>query len=102
AALERRLQHLKIAPRQQCAGRGDVAGIAGELNRVFGSAERGGADAFASRQHRPRKRTLLDALADGAAEPRAHIAEILIFTLINVFGDTARKHDAVDAAEIAD
>ena len=44
----------------------------------------------------------VDALADGAAEPRAHVAEIPVFALIDVFGDAAGEHDAVDAAEIAD
>ena len=102
AALKRRLQHLKIAPRQQRAGRRDVAGIAGELHAVFGSAERGGADAFARRQHRPAERATVDTLADGAAEPRAHVAEIAVLALIDVFGDAAGKHDAVDAAEIDD
>ena len=99
---KRRQQHLQVAARQQHAGRRDVAGIAGELHAVFGSAERGGADAFARRQHRPWKRALRDALADGAAEPRAHVAEIALLALIDVFGDAAGKHDAVDAAEIGD
>ena len=99
---ERRLQHLQIAPRQQRAGRRDVAGIAGELHAVFGGAERGGADAFAGRQHRPGQRARVDALADGAAEPRAHVAEIAALALVDVFGDAAGEHDAVDAAEIGD
>ena len=54
------------AARQQDARRGDVAGIAGELHAVFGGAERGGADAFAGRQHRPGEYAPLGALANGA------------------------------------
>ena len=49
-----------------------------------------------------RESAALDARADGAAESRAHVAEITIFALINVFGDAAGEHDAVDAAEIGD
>src|SRR5262249_6574244 len=36
----RRQQHLEIAARQYLARRGNVAGIAGKLHAVFGSAER--------------------------------------------------------------
>ena len=50
-----RLQHLQVPPRQQLARLGNVAGIAGELDAVFGGAERRRADAFAGRQHRPRQ-----------------------------------------------
>ena len=39
---------------------------------------------------------------DGAAEPWPHVAEIARLALIDVFGDAAGKHHAVDAAEIAD
>ena len=40
--------------------------------------------------------------AHGAAEPPAHVAEIARFASVDVFGDAAREHDAVDAAEIGD
>ena len=84
------------------ARRRDVAGIAGKLHAVFGGAERRGADAFAGRQYRPREAPAVDARADGAAEPRSHIAEVAGLALIDVFGDAARKHHAVDAAELVD
>ena len=87
---ERRLQHLKIAARQQRAGIGDVARVAGELDAVFGGAERGRADAFAGGQQRPGQRALIEALADRAAETASHVAEIARLAAVDVFGDAAR------------
>ena len=40
--------------------------------------------------------------ANGAAESGAEIAEIARFALIDIFGDAAGKHHAVDAAELRD
>src|SRR4029077_20422461 len=75
-ALISRLQHLQIAPRQELAGFGDVAGIAAELHAVFGGAERGGADALAGWQQRPRQRAGIEAAPYGAAEAAPHVAEV--------------------------
>ena len=36
------------------------------------------------------------------AEPAAHVAEVALLAAIDVFGDAAREHDAVDAAEVGD
>ena len=94
-----RLQHLQIAARQQRAGIGDGAGVAGKLHAVFRGAERGGADAFAGRQQRPGQGAGVEALAHRVAEPAAHVAEVAVLAAVDVFADAAGKHDAVDAAE---
>ena len=97
-----RLQHLEIAPRQQRAGIGDGAGVAGKLHAVFGGAERGGADAFAGRQQRPGQGAGVEPLAQRLAEPAAHVAEVAVLAAVDVFADAAGKHDAVDAAKLGD
>ena len=97
-----RLQHLQIAPRQERAGIGDGAGVAGKLHAVFGSAQRRGADAFAGRQQRPGQRAGVEALAHRVAEPASHVAEVAVLAAVDVFADAARDHDAVDPAKIGD
>ena len=37
--------------------------------------------------------------ANGAAKPGAEVAEVARFALIDIFGDAAGKHHAVDAAK---
>ena len=97
---ERRLQHLQIAPRQQHAGRRDVARVAGELHAVFRGAERGGADAFARRQQRPGQRARSDA-SRGWRGPAAPMSpKSRVSRSVDVFGDAAGKHDAVDAGPV--
>ena len=95
-ALKRRLDDLQIAPRQQPARIGDVAGVAAELHAVGRSAQRGGADAFAGRQQRPGQRAGIDAPAYGVAEPASHVAEIARLAPIDEFADAAGEHHAVD------
>src|SRR6516165_5478802 len=102
AAFAARLQHLHIAPRQELAGFGDVAGVAVELHAVLGGAERGRANALARRQARPWQVARIDAPANGEAQPAAHVAEIALLAAIDVFADAAGEHDAVNAAEIDD
>ena len=97
-----RLQHLQIAPRQQRARIGDGAGVPGELHAVFGSTERGRTDALAGGKQRPRQRAGVEPLAQRLAEAAAHVAEIAILAAIDVFGDAAGHHDAVDAAKLGD
>src|SRR5215470_8897210 len=94
------LQHLQIPSWQQLAWLGDVAGIAGELNAVFGSAERGGSDALAGGEQRPGQCTLVDLTPDRLTQPATHVAEIAGLTAIDIFADAAREHDAVDPAEL--
>ena len=99
---EGRLQHLEIAPRQELARLGNIAGIAGELHAVLRGTERSSADTFAGRQERPRQRAGIDADADRASEPAAHVAEVAGLAAVDIFADAAGEHDAVDPAEIED
>src|SRR5262245_6335373 len=71
-----RLYDLQVAPRQEFSWRRDVAGIARELDAVFRSAERRGADALAGWQQWPGKCPGVDAAADGVAEAPPHVAEV--------------------------
>src|ERR1700730_120960 len=102
AALISGLQDLQIAPWQQFARLGDVAGIAAELDAVLGCTERGRPNAFAGRQHRPRQRAALNAAMESAAEAAPHIPEVAILAPVDVFADAAGEHEAVDMAKLAD
>src|SRR5258708_27382949 len=101
-AHEGRLQDLKVAARQQLARLADVAGIAAELDRVLGGAERGGADAFAGRQQPPWQRAGIDARPNGGAEPPPHVAEVAGLAPVDVFAAAAREHDPREGAAIYD
>ena len=99
----RRRHDLKVAARQQLAGGRDIAGVAAQLDAVFGRAERGGANAFARRQERPgQKLAGVHLAADGLAEALAHVAEVLFFAIVDIFGDAAGEHDAAEIAEVED
>src|SRR5262249_62236698 len=86
-----------MGARQYLARRGNVAGIAGKLYAVFGSAERGRANALAGGQDRPGQGVAVNARANGAAERAAESAEIAIFARIDIFRNAARKHHALNA-----
>ena len=102
AEFERRLHHLQVAPWQQHARVGNIAGVAGELDAVFGGAERRGANAFVRRQQRPRESPGRDPLADGGTKPAAHVVKILLLAIIDIFADAAGEHHAGHIAEIDD
>ena len=97
-----RLQYLQIPPRQEHAGIGDVARVAGKLDGVFRGAERGGADALARRQQRPREASRRDLAGDGRTKAFAEIAEVALLAGVDIFGDAAGKHHAAEIAEIED
>src|SRR6266545_4004523 len=89
-ALVGRLQHLQIPSRQQLAWLRDVARIAGELDAVFGGAQRSCSDALASSKQRPWQRALVDLAPDGLAEPQTHVTEIAGLAAVDIFADAAR------------
>src|SRR5712692_2802431 len=97
---DRRLQHLEIPARQQLAGLRDIHRVARELHAVLGGAERGGADALAGRQYFPRQFT--ETFSKGEAKAPPQVAKIALLAPVDVLGDPAREHDAVDAREVAD
>src|SRR5262249_11784790 len=97
-----RLDDLQVPPRQQLAGAGDEAGIAGRLDTVFGGAQRRGADAFSGRRQRPWQGPGFEALAHATAEPLPHAAEAPLLALIDSFRDAAGDHDPVDMPKLGD
>ena len=99
---ERRLHDLQIAARQQRAGIGNGAGVAGKLHAVFGGAERGGANAFAGRQQRPWERAVSMRAGSRGRACRPRSPKSRSSRSIDIFADAAGEHHAVDAAEVGD
>src|SRR5262249_18569572 len=100
AAFIGRLQNLQVAPWQELTRLGDIAGVAAELHAVLGGPERGGTNAFAGRQQRPRQCVIVDTAADRAPEPPTHIAEIALLAALDLFAPATGKNDPVEMAEI--
>src|SRR5947199_391263 len=90
----RGLEHLEILSRQQLARLRDVYRVSGQLHAVLRSAERCRADALPRRQQPPGQAPFVDTPAQRSPEPPAQIAEIALFTAVDVLADAAREHDA--------
>src|SRR5437016_4750190 len=88
------VEHLKVLARHQLARLRDVYRAPGQLHAVLRSAERGRADALPRRQQPPGQAPFVDTPAQRSPEPPAQIAEIALFTAVDVLADAAREHDA--------
>ena len=100
--LQRQRHDLQVLARQEHARLRDEGGVAAELHAVFRGAQHRGAYAFTRRQHGPRQRAGVQALAQGLAKELAEVAKVARLAAVDVLAHTARKHHAADIAEVAD
>src|SRR5512141_552695 len=97
--MQRRLQHLQVAPRQELARLRHEHRVARKLHAVLGSAESRGADALAGGQQPPGQAPRLQSLLKGETQTAPEVAEVARLALVEVFADAAGEHHAVDVRE---